>query len=240
MDIHSTQPESHPQHDLPDIETPEQGVPVGQDDVCETDPRTADESMATRNAQCESIAEVPQTLDAFLQSVERKAFVMARYALRNEADALDAVQDAMLKLCEKYADHSCQEWGPLFHRILHNGIMDRHRPRGMNRLKRWMGQKTASLSVPEQHDPVHDLMDSLPSENPGPQDELATIQRSTRIHEALSLLSSQQRDVFLLRRWQGLSVRETAAALNIGEGSVKTHLSRAVSALRTRLQEQET
>lgn len=162
---------------------------------------------------------------------------MARYALNNDDDALDTVQDAMLKLCESYGERPCAEWGPLFYRILHNSITDRHRPRGMNRLKRWLG-RSQPTELESDNVPA-DTMDTLPSEQPGPQDELQAVQRSSRISEALSLLSVQQREVFLLRRWQGLSVRETASAMNIGEGSVKTHLSRAIAALKESLQEQE-
>lgn len=197
------------------------------------------DSAALGPVDCQADVDTPVSIDAFLQSIERRAFIMARYALKNEDDALDTVQDAMLKLCESYSARPCDEWGPLFYRILQNGITDRVRPRGMNRLRRWVGQTLGSANDDEQRDVIADTMDRLPTEQPGPQDELVNNQQSTRINLALAALPAQQREVFLLRRWQGLSVKETAAAMNIGEGSVKTHLSRAVSALQTRLQEQE-
>ncbi len=179
------------------------------------------------------------TIDSFLQSVERKAFVMARYALKNEDDALDTVQDAMLKLCERYGDRSHEEWAPLFYRILQNGITDRHRPRGMQRLKRWIHRSGDSSSDSLQNEPERDTMDSLPTEQMGPQDALCSSQSTSRINSVLTELPARQREVFLLRNWQGLSVRETAEAMNISDGSVKTHLSRAVAALKERLQEQD-
>ncbi|QSR28148.1 SigE family RNA polymerase sigma factor [Nocardioides aromaticivorans] len=49
---------------------------------------------------------------------------------------------------------------------------------------------------------------------------------------ALQQLSAQQRATVLLRHWLGLSVTETAAELGISEGTVKSHTSRGLSALR--------
>jgi RNA polymerase sigma-70 factor (sigma-E family) len=48
---------------------------------------------------------------------------------------------------------------------------------------------------------------------------------------ALQALPEQQRKVVVLRHWLGLSVRETAAELRIGEGTVKSHSSRGLAAL---------
>lgn len=53
--------------------------------------------------------------------------------------------------------------------------------------------------------------------------------------EALSRLPKRQREVVALRYLAGLSEAETAAALRVSTGSVKTHMSRGMSALRSRL-----
>jgi len=45
-----------------------------------------------------------QELSDFLASIERRAFKHAMFAVRDEDASLDLVQDAMLKLAEKYAD----------------------------------------------------------------------------------------------------------------------------------------
>jgi RNA polymerase sigma factor (sigma-70 family) len=53
--------------------------------------------------------------------------------------------------------------------------------------------------------------------------------------EAMARLPKRQREVVALRHLAGLSEQETAAALRVSTGSVKTHLHRGLSALRSRL-----
>ena len=63
-------------------------------------------------------------LSAFLEGVERRAFKQAVYAVRDEQAALDIVQDAMLRLAEKYGARPAAELPMLFQRILRNAIRD--------------------------------------------------------------------------------------------------------------------
>ena len=63
-------------------------------------------------------------LNDFLESVERRAFKQAAYAVRKDEAALDIVQDAMIKLAEKYGDKPLAELPMLFQRILQNTILD--------------------------------------------------------------------------------------------------------------------
>src|SRR5690606_31353748 len=53
--------------------------------------------------------------------------------------------------------------------------------------------------------------------------------------EAMARLPKRQREVVALRHLAGLSEAETAAALRVSTGSVKTHLHRGLAALRSRL-----
>ena len=65
-----------------------------------------------------------QELSDFLSSVEQRAFKQAVYAVRDDDAALDIVQDAMIKLAEKYGDRPAAELPLVFsqfdHGILHN------------------------------------------------------------------------------------------------------------------------
>ena len=70
-----------------------------------------------------------QEISAFLAEVERRAFKQAMFAVRDEDAALDVVQDAMLKLTEKYSEKPLSELPMLFQRILQNTIHDHFRRR---------------------------------------------------------------------------------------------------------------
>ena len=63
-------------------------------------------------------------LAAFLAGVEKRAFKQAVFAVRDEEAALDIVQDAMLRLAEKYGHLPPGELPALFHRIVQNAIRD--------------------------------------------------------------------------------------------------------------------
>lgn len=168
-------------------------------------------------------------LDAFLASVERRAFVTARLATRDDDAALDIVQDAMLRMVDRYAHKDAGEWAPLFFRILSNRIRDHHRRRGIARLLRWHGP------AGEDGEPTRGAVDLLPSEVGRPDEALGDARLGAALRDAMLRLPERQRQVLLMRQWQGMSVEETAAALRLSGGSVKTHLSRAMKSMRERL-----
>lgn len=80
-------------------------------------------------------------------------------------------------------------------------------------------------------------MDQLPSEVQLPEESLHTEGVEAALREAYQRLPRQQQQAFSLRQWQGLSVEETALAMSVSTGSVKTHLSRALKNLREQLHE---
>lgn len=175
----------------------------------------------------------PTTLDAFLRSVGRRAQVMAEVATRDREAALDIVQDSMLALTARYRDRSPSEWGPLFQTILQSRIMDWHRSR--TRRGRWF----TWLSSPgddDGSDPWADIPEQASS------DPALLLERARDMDTVLAVLADlplRQQQAFMLRIWEGLDTAATAEAMDCSEGSVKTHLSRAMQALRMRLEDKE-
>lgn len=171
-----------------------------------------------------------RALEQFLSSVERRAFKIAQLGLRNDDDALDAVQDAMMKLVQSYASRSSEEWRPLFYRILANGIRDMQRRRTVRgRIMAWLPRRDGEDD--EEFDPVS----QAPSAEPTPARRLELDEAIGMLETAIAELPPRQQQAFLLRNFEGLDVSETASAMGCSEGSVKTHYFRALEALRARL-----
>jgi len=178
--------------------------------------------------------EIRYQLDRFFRQQERHALQIARYSTRNSDDAADLVQEAMLRFVRRYSRRDQPEWPPLFHRILQNCMVDWQRRRGVrDRFRGWLGK---SDDEPDQEDPFARVEDR---QQPGPAESVGGEQIGDVIEQALQQLPLRQRQAFLLRNWQGMSVAETAVAMGCGQGSVKTHLSRALVRLRELLSDQQ-
>jgi RNA polymerase sigma-70 factor, ECF subfamily len=183
--------------------------------------RIADQDLMTSRA-----------LDQFLQSVEKRAFKIAQLGLRNDDDALDAVQDSMMKLVQSYASRSALEWRPLFYRILANRIRDMQRRRTVRgRIMAWLPMRDGEDD--EEFDPIA----AAPSSDPSPLKQLELDEAIGVLETAVAELPPRQQQAFLLRNFEGLDVNETATAMGCSEGSVKTHYFRALESLRARLGE---
>jgi RNA polymerase sigma-70 factor (ECF subfamily) len=159
------------------------------------------------------------------------------FAVRDDDAALDIVQDAMLKLTEKYGDKPGPELPMLFQRILQNTIHDHFRRQKVR--STWTVLLSAFGEKGEKDDD-YDPLETLPAKSDSnvatdPAVQLEQGQIVALIEQALSRLPARQREAFLLRYWEELDVAETAAAMGCSEGSVKTHCSRAVHALATLL-----
>jgi RNA polymerase sigma-70 factor, ECF subfamily len=173
-----------------------------------------------------------RALEQFLASVEKRAFKIAQLGLRNDDDALDAVQDAMMKLVQSYGSRGSDEWRPLFYRILANRIRDLQRRRTVRgRIMAWLPARDAEDD--EDFDPIA----QAPSPEVNPARRLEIDEAIGALEVAIAELPPRQQQAFLLRNFEGLDVSETASAMGCSEGSVKTHYFRALETLRARLGE---
>jgi len=194
--------------------------------------------IGPRRAQRAHALATKQEISAFLAEVERRAFKHAMFAVRDEDAALDVVQDAMLKLAEKYADKTAEELPMLFQRILQNTIHDHFRRRKVRSM--WTTLLSA-LGKGDEKDDDFDPLETLPADtetnlSADPAQRFQQAQVMGLIEGAIAGLPARQREAFLLRYWEEMDVAETAAVMGCSEGSVKTHCSRAVHALAAALQ----
>ena len=175
----------------------------------------------------------------FLAEVERRAFKQAVFSIRDEHLALDIVQEAMLKLSEKYAARPVTEFPMLFQRILQNAIRDFFRRQKVR--SAWVTPLSSLFGVEGDED--FDPLESMEVEKDSkvatrPAEQLEQKQVLDIIEKAIETLPLRQRQAFMLRYWEELDVAEAAKVMGCSEGSVKTHCSRATHALAKLLKKQ--
>ena len=169
-------------------------------------------------------------IEAFLREVETRAFRIALMNVRDRDEALDIVQDSMIRLVRRYSRRPSEEWRPLFYRILQNRIRDVQRRRSVrSRVLSFFGGVES-----EEYDPV---VAAPGPEADNPLDQLVAHDAMQALEQALLMLPQRQREAFTMRTFEGLDVAQTAQAMSCTEGSVKTHYSRAVHRLRELLRE---
>ena len=153
----------------------------------------------------------------------RMLFRTARAILRDDAEAEDALQEAYLRVYWSIG-----------------------RFRGEARLSTWLVRIVANEALARlrksarraQIVPISsDVETDIPS-NDGP--ELGTQRREVRrlLEEKIDALPQAYRSVFMLRALEEFSVKETAAALDIPEATVRTRFFRARSQLREALSQE--
>ena len=176
-------------------------------------------------------------IDHFLAEVERRAYKHAVYAIHDHHAALDVVQNAMMKLVERYSEKPAQELPMLFQRILQNAIHDHFR---RAKVRDFWVRLVSPLR--DKDDENTETLESLAADSedcasPSPEQTAVENQHLGMIEQAIGELPTRQREAFLLRYWEGMDVAETAEIMGCSQGSVKTHSFRAVNALAQKLKE---
>ncbi|WP_199610981.1 RNA polymerase sigma factor [Flocculibacter collagenilyticus] len=169
-----------------------------------------------------------QTMAEFLSYIEKKAYRFAEFATGGHADAIDLLQDSMIKLVTKYQDKPATEWKALFYKILQNKVRDWHRQQKVkNMLFFWRNSDDETQE--EWQAPDEDGSDQ-------PEQELVLAQQQEAVLAQIKQLPVKQQQCFLLRSWEGMSVAETAEVMGCSQGSVKTHYFRAVTKIKALLE----
>jgi RNA polymerase sigma-70 factor (ECF subfamily) len=187
---------------------------------CHTEDDTGAETLQRR-----------ESLNRFFADVEKRALRIAEISIRDRDEALDLVQDAMIRLAQRYAGRPVAEWTPLFYRILQNRIRDWQRRQTVRKkVMVWFGRGDEDSD----YDPVAAAPDPA---GRTPEQQLEGREAMACLEQAVSGLPARQKEAFMLRTFEGLDVSSAAAAMGCSEGSVKTHYSRAVHSLRASLGE---
>ena len=171
-------------------------------------------------------------INQFLQSVEKRAFVVARLATKDSDEALDLVQEAMLKLVQRYSNCHEAEWGPLFHTILQSKINDWYRRQQVR--NRWRVFFHSSHEEEDDLDPEAFVAQEVFLE---PERQLVVEELNGRLLHVIGQLPLRQQQALVLRAWEGYNIAQTATIMKCSEGSVKTHYSRAIHSLREKLED---
>ena len=173
-------------------------------------------------ASCQTtVHEMEQVISQRLPFLYRSAFRL----LGNDADAEDAVQDALLSA----------------HRHLDQF-------RGQSQLSTWLVTiviNCARMKIRKRANKVHLSLDestgecqdyvvaeALTDRRPSPEDECLQTDFRARVLRFAARLSPKLRDTFQMRDLEGLTVKETALILGVPSGTVKAQLSRARKQLR--------
>ena len=172
------------------------------------------------------------SIETFLADIGARAFRFAELGLRQREDALDAVQDTMMRMIG-YRGRPSREWTPLFWSILRRRVVDVQRRRNFR--LRWL---TFDHARPiDTHADLQETSIDWADEGPDPARTHEGREAYARMAMALSALPRRQREAFSLRVLEELSVADTARAMACSEGSVKTHLSRARESLQRQLKD---
>ncbi len=197
-------------------------------------------NSVTKNAAAALTHE--RALDQFLREHERRALRMAELGTRQRDEAMDLVQDAMLGFVKSYAINADKaapraDWAKLFFTILDSRLTDWHRRQSVRNRFRVFFSRSSSQSANAESSVDEDYARNVADLETAQPDRMAMSAESVpAINNALHILPERQRQAFLLRIWQGFDVSQTAQVMRCSEGSVKTHLSRALERLRTLLE----
>lgn len=176
----------------------------------------------------EQLLDKTAKLDGFLRGVEKQGYVMARSLTGDAEEAMDVVQDSMLRFCRRYSGRPEEEWRPIFFRILINRGRDFQRRRAVrSRIMNWF--RNEDLPDPVETAPATAAWDPLAA--------VTGMEAMIALERLVAELPERQREAFVLRCLEDEDVATTAGIMGCSEGSVKTHYSRALSTLRSRLGE---
>jgi len=134
---------------------------------------------------------------------------LARWLLRNRADAEDVVQDSMLRACRFFSGFRGGDARAWFLQIVRNGCYS------------WLEKRRPMELMAEFDEELHQVPTATPETIAARADE------RQQLMEALEALPPRSREVVVLRELEDCSYKEIAEITGIPMGTVMSTLSRA-------------
>ncbi len=189
--------------------------------------RRMEELLSAEGWPVRSAAPAVDDFDAVVRQHQRRIFRLLVAMLRDQDAAETLTQETFLRAYRKRADFRGE--GALDHwlvRIAVNLARDHIRSRRVGFWKRLLGGETAEAASEMVADPQAD-----------PERMLLAREQAQAAWRIAEELSPQQRAIFALRFVDEMPLDDIARTMGLSVGTVKAHLSRAVTKLRERLKE---
>lgn len=165
-------------------------------------------------------------IDALVRTYRPRLLRFVTYSIGDADLAESIVQDCFLKAYngrENFrGDCSVNTW---LTSIAVNLIRDQQR---LQKFRFWRQARATAIDV-------SDAAHYLPSGESSAENRLLAIEKTEQVEQALSKLSANQRAIFLMRFADEMDLAEIAATIHMPINTVKTHLHRALKAVRAQV-----
>lgn len=180
----------------------------------------SDELLCQRVAQGDAPA-----FELLVTRYQQRAWRLAWSILRDAEDARDASQEAFVRLHESAKSFGGRaRFSTWFYRILVNCCLDLRRRHG------WWQRVLRARATDDRED---DVLDQQPAPAVDPVESLGRDEIMKRLLDAVENLAPRQRAALLLHFQEELPTSEIALVLKCSEATVRVHLHRALSRLRS-------
>ena len=168
----------------------------------------------------------PPRLIRSLPRYQKRTYRLVQRFISNREDALDLTQDAFIRAYQGLGDFKsqCQFYSWLY-RITVNLCIDFLRKKARSEVLLYDSDESGEMPMANIPDPR--------SESPAKAAENKELR--THIRKAVRRLPPKQRQIFILRHSDGLSLKDIAAVVGRSDGTVKAHLLHAHRNLRKHL-----
>jgi RNA polymerase sigma-70 factor (ECF subfamily) len=185
-------------------------------------------STVLRFAGKERAATELDDIDLLVQRYSARLLRFVAFSIGDQDLAQSIVQDCFMKAYNARdnfrGECSVQTW---LNRIALNLILDHQRTK---KFRFWRSFRKTAVDITE-------VASTLPSQACTPEKDLLRHERAAQVAQALEALSFNQRTIFLMHFQEGMNIPEISSAIDMSANTVKTHLHRAVKAVREKIGE---